>query len=220
MMKIRYRPAFILGNGIGVASGGFREELKFWMIHCFISVAPLIAFRFSLGLKYGLEMGTLGTVTATALFALACALIAVWFGGFAQSRAIFPSALRVILHLRALQVGLFFMLYMAAMLIKPIASLAFFFIIPDFTFGMGAHRIYGRLSEHVTVKGSVILETCHPFLSSFVFTGLLALIWSVVFCALTLPTMIVLNIRGAQRITPASRSAVRRSFPAMWRRRR
>ncbi len=31
-------------NGIGTRGGDFRVELKFWMIHCFVSVIPLIAF--------------------------------------------------------------------------------------------------------------------------------------------------------------------------------
>lgn len=185
-------------NGFGVAGGGFRNELKFWMIHCFGSVAPFTAFTLSfVGSRSEPVAGVLAAFSATALFALACALIGVRFGGFAKSRAIFPRALRVILHLRALQVGLFFAIYLVGMLVKPVAGLAIFLIVPDFICGMGAARIYDRLSEDVTVKGSVILEACHPFLSSFVFTGLFAVVWSVVFCVLTLPTMIVLSFRNA-----------------------
>lgn len=135
--------------------------------------------------------------TATVLFALVCALIGVRFGGFAKSRAIIPRALRVILHLRALQVGLFFAIYLVGMFVKPVGGLAIFLIVPDFIYGMGAARIYDRLSENVTVKGSVILEACYPFLRSFIFTGLFAVVWSVVFCVLTLPTMIVLGFRNA-----------------------
>jgi len=183
-------------NAANCSGSKFRAELKFWMIHCFVSVAPLIAFTFVLGSSRGFIPGTLGKLSATALFAIACALIGIRFGGYAKSRAIFPRALRVILQLRALQVGLFFAIYLVGMLVKPVAGLAIFLIVPDFICGLRAERIYDRLSENVTVKGSVILEACHPFLSSLVSTGLFAVVWSVVFCVLTLPTMIVLSFRN------------------------
>ncbi|MFM2199183.1 MAG: hypothetical protein RLZZ505_2615 [Verrucomicrobiota bacterium] len=182
-------------NGIATLGGRFRAELKFWMIHCFVSAAPIFAFVLSFGAKRVMVADLVARMVITVLFALACTLIGLHFGGYAKSRKIFPRALRVILHLRALQVGLFFAIYLVGLLVKPVAGLATFLFVPDFICGLGAERIYDRLSENVTVKGSAILEAWHPFLSAFVFMGLFDLVWSVVFCLLNLPTMLVLSIR-------------------------
>jgi len=154
-------------NRISAMDGDFRAELKFWMIHCFVSAAPLIAHVFNYGSGSRMVVDAFARLSATALFALACALIGLRFGGFAKSRAIFPRALKVILHLRALQVGLFFAIYLVGVLVKPVAGLAIFLIVPDFICGLGAARIYDRLSEDVAAKGNEILEACYPFLRSF-----------------------------------------------------
>jgi hypothetical protein len=190
--------------------GDFRAELKFWMIHCFVSAAPFMVFAMFFGSKREWVAGMVARILIAALFALTCTLIGLHYGGFAKSRAIFPRALRVILHLRALQVVLLFTISLASMLFKQIAPLAYLFAVPDFTCMMGAGRIYERLSEDVTVKGSAILEAWHPFLSAFVGMGLLAVVWSVVFCVLTLPTMLVLGIRGERRNTRALRGRFHR----------
>jgi hypothetical protein len=200
--------------------GDFRAELKFWMIHCFVSAAPLFVFVLSFGAKREMVAGLVAKIVITAFFALACTLIGLHFGGFAKSREIFPKALRVILHLRALQVCLLIPMYVAGNIVKPMAPLAYSFLMPDILCGLGAARIYDRLSEDVAVKGSDILEAWHPFLSAFVFMGIFAVVWVVVFCVLTLPTMLVLSICGERRFSPVSRSAARGSFPAMWLRRR
>lgn len=182
-------------NGIATMGGKFRVELKFWMIHCFISAAPLFVFVLSFGAKREMVADLVARLVITVLFALACTLIGLHFGGFAKSREIFPRALRVILHLRAWQVCLLIPLYVAGIIMKPMAPLAFVFFAPDFICGMGADKIYERLSEDVTVQGSAILEAWHPFLSAFVFMGLFAVVWSVVFCVLTLPTMLMMCLR-------------------------
>jgi len=186
-------------NGVSAMSGDFRSEMKFWLIHCFVSAVPYLSFALSLESQSELLAGMVARISATALFALACALIGMRFGGFAKSQAVYPRALRVILRLRALQVCLLIPVYVAGIFFKTVAPVAIALLAPDFICGLGAVKMYERLSEDVTVKGGVILEAWHPFLSAFVFMGLFAVVWSVVFCALTLPTMLPLSLRDSKK---------------------
>lgn len=207
-------------SGIFKMGDDFWAELKFWVLHCFVSAFPLLGIATLFGSKSEWMVDLSARVVMVLLFALACSFIGMHVGGFAKSRAIFPRALRVMLHLRTVQVCLLIPIHVIGTLIKPLAPLSLAFYMPDFLCIVGAETIYDRLSEGVTVKGSVILEAWHPFLSSFVYMGLFAVVWSVLFCVLTLPTMLVLSIRGERRLNPVSRNGGKGSFRARWSRRR
>ena len=174
--------------------GRSKGEFGFWMLHGVTSVIPYLSFAVAIGSGKPLTTA-LPMLTATILFAVGCTLVAMRWGGFANSRALFPRALRIILRFRmALVIALLACLGVSSLGVG-VAGVLPLLVAPDVMCVTTAGIIYERLAENVSISGNVTLTFFHPFLSLFVGTMLLALVWSAVFLVLSLLTMIPLRIR-------------------------
>ena len=169
-----------------------RGEIRFWTIHCLLNVLPLFAWMLAHASPTSGDI--FGMLVAALMVGLLCGAPGARLGGFSKSRALFPRALVIVLKLRVGFIGILLVtLGFEALGFAPPVFIGYLFG-PDVLCVLAAGTIHGSLAENVSVAGNPTLEFLHPFLNSFVGISLLALVWALVFVALSLFVMIPLRL--------------------------